>query len=1036
MLSSHLISVSQTTKSPLLLRTCASASVNMLRPAKPASTCPWTTHQTREFRIGCWSSYLDPSFEKEVKRRHRLMRYKYLDALNRRLSWDHEPSKFLKHFGKSFMCSAWRSQDARPGGRWVDMDRLNSFKHDSDPILNHNEYVERAKRYQRALHDFMRSKTVFPQGYSKNQLYAKIMGIAEVSAARTSKAEDKLERKSSCKYSSSSRTNQDYEIDPITNRKVFRNDSGGTAKDGPIDIPVKTFKGYQPRFQSFIPPEITPTQAELDTYNKPFMYNEPDGKLPDNPDPVQQGLRDYDSSNDGYKPFRFQEPDGKLPPQPDPVQECLKDYDGEGYQPFYHNEPDGKLPEQPDPVQEGLKDYDESTSYTAFRYREPDGKLPEKPDAVQESLKDYDGITSYGSFRYNEPDGKLPEKPDAVQESLKDYDGITSYGSFRYNEPDGKLPEKPDVVQESLKDYDGITSYGSFRYNEPDGKPPAEKDSVRESLKDYDSTTSYAAFRFNEPDGKFAEYADTSREALKDYDLKQENMTQTSQSVEPRLHEGYQQRRSYPSRTLYSGDKDTREDLDLLRASDIRAASGICKSANKESAEDKSAIRQQLEKSFQESQENAVAYANETVAAQQANDEEPKAMPAAFANDAQKIRDGVYDRVNAKNKGETKSDDGAKGRKLTGNFVRDFPEEFETSWTTKKEGSGILTPKTSKSVWGHDKSQDLGLSSEQEFKDNSSSRVNSAGKTNLPRLQTSLDRITNVKSKATKAQVEADPYSKAPQGLEISYKNECAEQGIGGSSVYCSSYGNVKTTSGKDKELIKEVRSIYEDTYGTIDCKHRQVAENDAKLEKTPTETASENPEPTLYKILAYDPTMQTINIAETTSIVTDNASALTPAEVLLRLSHPAKFFPHFKPLQSQGYEIISGSGDVLVFRKVRSGAPPALVDDIKKKTINPIDGMQVATGNFASPTGFVNHDLPVSTEPPFKSNIDVRREESVFSGKSSWNETTTPKAKKGGKLKRVLLGGAIVGGGSYAVGVVSEFFRTGGMDGKGPQGF
>ncbi|PQE14280.1 conserved serine-threonine rich protein [Rutstroemia sp. NJR-2017a BVV2] len=828
--------------------------------------------------LGFWSSYLDPNFEKEIKRRHRLMRYKYLDSLNRRLAWDHEPSKLFKHFGKGFMCSAWRSQDARPGGRWVDMDRLDSFKNGPDSLANHSEYLERAKRHHSVLHDLMRIK---------DELYSQVMGTKEVGATRKSKAEDKAERKSSFKYSSSSssRTSQDYEIDPITNRKVYRNSSVGTAKDGPVDIPVKTFHGYRSQFQNFVPPETISTQAELENYNKPFMYNEPDGKLPENPDPVEQGLRDYDSSNDGYKPFHFQEPDGKLPSQPDPLQECLKDYDGEGYRPFYHNEPDGKLPENPNPVEEGLKDYDECTSYTAFRYREPDGKLPEEPDAVQESLKDYDEHTSYGSFRYNEPDGK----------------------------------------------------------------PPAEKDSVRESLKDYDSTTSYAAFRFNEPDGKFPECADSSREALKDYDIKQEKMTQTSRSVEPKLYEGYQQSRSYPSRTLYSGDKDTREDLDLLRASDIRAASGISKRTKKESAEDKSVKRQQLEKAFHESQENAVAYANEAVAARQVNRENP----TSFTTDAQKIRDGVYDRVNTKNaKVETNPTDSAKGRKLTGNFVRDFPEEFETSWTVKSEGSGFLTPKMSKET----------------KKDNFSTTLNSTGRANSPRLQTSLDRTSkNVGAKTTKVPAEADPYSKAPQGLEISYKNECAELAIGGPSVYCTSYGNVKKSSEKDKELIKEVRGIYEDTYGTIDCKHRQVAENDAKLEEASTETANKSPEPTLYKILAYDPTMQSISIAETTSIVTDSASALTPAEVLLRLSHPAKFFPHFKPLQSQGYEIISGS---------------------------------------------------------------------VFSGKSSWNETATSKAKKGGKLKRVLLGGAIVGGGSYAVGVVSEFFRTGGMDGKGPQGF
>ena len=203
-----------------------------------------------------------------------------------------------------------------------------------------------------------------------------------------------------------------------------------------------------------------------------------------------------------------------------------------------------------------------------------------------------------------------------------------------------------------------------------------------------------------------------------------------------------------------------------------------------------------------------------------------------------------------------------------------------------------------------------------------------------------------------------------------------------------------------------------------------------------------------MYKILAYDPTMQSISTAETTSIVTDTASALTPAEVLLRLSNPAKFFPHFKPLQEQGYEIVSGSGDVLVFRKVRRASPPTTttqqqsdLQDYRKKVTNPVDGMQsrpvAATGNFASPTGFVNHDLPVSSDPPFKSNIDVRREEPVFSGKSTWQEDAEgSRSKSKGKGKRLLIGAAWVAACSYAVGVVAEFFKTGGVDGKGPQGF
>lgn len=273
----------------------------------------------------------------------------------------------------------------------------------------------------------------------------------------------------------------------------------------------------------------------------------------------------------------------------------------------------------------------------------------------------------------------------------------------------------------------------------------------------------------------------------------------------------------------------------------------------------------------------------------------------------------------------------------------------------------------------------------------------------------------------------------------------------------------------KDIDLARELRSIYEDAYGVIDTKHRQVSQQDnpgsAILQPERTSKSSKpssgqtldpivnTPEPTLYKILAYDPTMQSVSTAETTSIVPDSSGSLTPAEVLLRLSNPSKFFPHFQALQSQGYEIVAGSGDVLVFRKVRSGAPVLKRDETpaeahekaakqeRKRVTNPIDGMQstpiAATGDFASPTGFVNHDLPRGSETPFKSNIDVRREEPIFSGRRNWEDESEgehPNAK--GRGKKILVGAAWVAACSYAVGVVSEFFRTGGMDGKGPQGF
>src|SRR5205823_8217280 len=131
------------------------------------------------------------------------------------------------------------------------------------------------------------------------------------------------------------------------------------------------------------------------------------------------------------------------------------------------------------------------------------------------------------------------------------------------------------------------------------------------------------------------------------------------------------------------------------------------------------------------------------------------------------------------------------------------------------------------------------------------------------------------------------------------------------------------------------------------------------------------------------------------------------------RLNNPAKFLPHFLPLQSQGYEIVAGGGDLLVFKKVQDhfasidDAPPLERtnrveprQDPSYSNINPIDGTTTGIGNFASPTGFVNYDVlsslppdepvpfaetttakePSQTAPP-GSVPKVRREEVVFSG-------------------------------------------------------
>ena len=165
-----------------------------------------------------------------------------------------------------------------------------------------------------------------------------------------------------------------------------------------------------------------------------------------------------------------------------------------------------------------------------------------------------------------------------------------------------------------------------------------------------------------------------------------------------------------------------------------------------------------------------------------------------------------------------------------------------------------------------------------------------------------------------------------------------------------------------------------------------------------------------------------------------------------MRLSNPIKFFPHLGPLQAQGYEIVSGSGDVLVFRRVRDAQPGAENIAIpgtaerpavyQAPRVNPIDmmGSQPVTPHSysASPTGYVNYEDEAEALnkplPPFRT-----RPRNPRANQSHVDPSIQPETKKSNKGKKLLIGAASVGGLSYAAGVVGEFFQTGGTDGKGP---
>ncbi|KAI4093428.1 MAG: hypothetical protein LQ344_002841 [Seirophora lacunosa] len=217
----------------------------------------------------------------------------------------------------------------------------------------------------------------------------------------------------------------------------------------------------------------------------------------------------------------------------------------------------------------------------------------------------------------------------------------------------------------------------------------------------------------------------------------------------------------------------------------------------------------------------------------------------------------------------------------------------------------------------------------------------------------------------------------------------------------------------------------------------------------------------TVYNVLAYDPSTQQITTAEMSSPAdSPSERRLSLSEALSSLTEPAKFLPHLTTLQSQGYEIVSSDTNILVLRKIFKTPPPSStpspVADGKsvtekegsRRNINPIDGTTTQTGNFASPTGFVNHDsvLPADelenkTAEQDTSSPKVRRKEEVFSGPSerrrekyryvSAGDRMKRRARyrrdsRGGRtVKRMLWVSLWTAGCCYAVGAITELLRA-----------
>ncbi|GFF88852.1 hypothetical protein CNMCM6936_008178 [Aspergillus lentulus] len=171
------------------------------------------------------------------------------------------------------------------------------------------------------------------------------------------------------------------------------------------------------------------------------------------------------------------------------------------------------------------------------------------------------------------------------------------------------------------------------------------------------------------------------------------------------------------------------------------------------------------------------------------------------------------------------------------------------------------------------------------------------------------------------------------------------------------------------------------------------------------------------YRVLVYDPSTLQVVEAETSSSLQSTDKLLSLAEVLSRLSHPAKFVPYLAKMHDDGYEIISGGEDILIFRKVSESGSVMLSN-------TPSHGG--SAGRLTSPQSDSDENIRAATAPS-----DSSSNPAIV---STDHAKARPRVRTA--LRRMLISGVATAGTCYAIGVVVEYFRTGGQDGLGIDGF
>ncbi|EPS30750.1 hypothetical protein PDE_05702 [Penicillium oxalicum 114-2] len=292
----------------------------------------------------------------------------------------------------------------------------------------------------------------------------------------------------------------------------------------------------------------------------------------------------------------------------------------------------------------------------------------------------------------------------------------------------------------------------------------------------------------------------------------------------------------------------------------------------------------------------------------------------------------------------------------------------------------------------------------------------------------------------------------------------------------------VDTTPKKETSLSSEAR-----TSENRDASDESLA---TKFQEDPIYEVLQNhqsfgsevlPNEATYRILAYDSGSGKVTSTEADTFFGARETAQTH-EILSRLHNPARFVRYFGKMQEDGYEIATGGGDILVFKRVPRSpskhpvpAPVAGSEvSIPEEIQDDLKNYQVSETAFDT-TRYVHHYDALSptnkpstfgpTAPTSQPNSISQREQTkapVISSSShtkpdSNHRSTQPSSEPTSSstiispdqkshsrttstfrriLRRMVLTGTITAASCYALGVLVEYFRTGGIDGRGADAF